>query len=624
MPESKNCHIYDFLDYYISLTNPEYAVLIDGCWGSGKTWLIRDFFSGRDPESQNHIYVSLYGMKATDEIDRAFFVQLHPKLASKGVTVAGKLVGGVLKMGSDLILKTKPDTDGVGDILQSWLTDTEGRVLVFDDLERCEMPIKETLGYINSFVEHGGYRCILLANENEILPRPSDTHSYREIKEKLIGQSVTVRADLRAAFSAFTAEVGSESARAALSKHTDTICEIYRLSRDDNLRILRHAIYDVARVLEKLRPEYASNDDLLKILLAQQLVYSIEIRSTRLQASEIGNVKTAHMLKLMEKLDSPDGEDTDSETPTLPEKYPIADLERPIVQEGFWESFYQHGVIDEEQLNLSISECYFFYNNNTPSWKRILDLWSLSNEEYRDILGDIRERLSAKEYHDIGIIKHAYGMLLFLSNAEVIDDTPADILTSAKEYVDYLAREGILVDNLDDFGRINDEDHYAHTQYWGTGEPKFAELRRYIVQKTAESIAASLPEAGTILLSEMQEDTALFARRLNLTNSTDNIYYNKPILAHILPEAFMEALFNLHRSNWRIVTSALRERYRHQDFARQLLEEQNWLEVTCTLLATRLEELQGTLDQYRINELIKYLGECIERLEAVKPHDSAE
>ena len=41
-------------------------------------------------------------------------------------------------------------------------------VIVFDDLERCEMPISETLGYINDYVEHKNVKCVIVANEQEI------------------------------------------------------------------------------------------------------------------------------------------------------------------------------------------------------------------------------------------------------------------------------------------------------------------------------------------------------------------------------------------------------------------------------------------------------------------------
>ena len=40
----KNEHIEDYLDYYCNLDqSPEYAILLKGAWGSGKTWFIKKY-----------------------------------------------------------------------------------------------------------------------------------------------------------------------------------------------------------------------------------------------------------------------------------------------------------------------------------------------------------------------------------------------------------------------------------------------------------------------------------------------------------------------------------------------------------------------------------------------------
>ena len=41
-------------------------------------------------------------------------------------------------------------------------------ILIFDDLERCDCPANEILGYINSFVEHENMKVIIVANQKEI------------------------------------------------------------------------------------------------------------------------------------------------------------------------------------------------------------------------------------------------------------------------------------------------------------------------------------------------------------------------------------------------------------------------------------------------------------------------
>ncbi|HBM2559382.1 TPA: hypothetical protein LUX60_003929, partial [Enterobacter hormaechei subsp. xiangfangensis] len=42
--EPLNEHLRTYLEYYTGLTNPKYAVLVDGEWGVGKTHSINKIF----------------------------------------------------------------------------------------------------------------------------------------------------------------------------------------------------------------------------------------------------------------------------------------------------------------------------------------------------------------------------------------------------------------------------------------------------------------------------------------------------------------------------------------------------------------------------------------------------
>ena len=66
--------------------------------------------------------------------------------------------------------------------------DYNNTLVCFDDLERCQIPIKEVLGYINDFVEHKHLKMVILADETHILELPNEHVSYANIKEKVIGR----------------------------------------------------------------------------------------------------------------------------------------------------------------------------------------------------------------------------------------------------------------------------------------------------------------------------------------------------------------------------------------------------------------------------------------------------
>lgn len=90
-----NTNVASYLSYYYQLPySPEYAVLLKGNWGAGKTWFVKN---GLKETENKYLYVSLYGITSFDEIESAFFEQLHPVLSSKGMQLTSKIFKGVLK-----------------------------------------------------------------------------------------------------------------------------------------------------------------------------------------------------------------------------------------------------------------------------------------------------------------------------------------------------------------------------------------------------------------------------------------------------------------------------------------------------------------------------------------------
>ena len=167
---------------YINNDRLNYALLINGQWGTGKTFFIKNklfslllsdiknkkciqslksvFFNKKNKEeklSKKPIYISLYGIESVDDISIQIYLQLSGKLSK------------LLSLGTGLIKAFKTDIN-FSEILSTLNNHTtlENYVLVFDDLERINMDINKCLSYINSFVEHQNIKTIIIANENEL------------------------------------------------------------------------------------------------------------------------------------------------------------------------------------------------------------------------------------------------------------------------------------------------------------------------------------------------------------------------------------------------------------------------------------------------------------------------
>lgn len=205
-----NQHISQFLDYYCSdkLSNPQYAVLLKGKWGSGKTHFINEYKEHLKTNSKKYIYVSLYGVSSYDEIETKFLETIHPRLYNKKTIFAGKIAKQLLKGTLKIDLDADGKADGntnvqIPDFKPEDLLNTKDYILIFDDLERCSINIINLLGYINFFVEHQSYKVMLIANEEEL----EKTEKYTLIKEKLIGKTFEFISDANLAYDSFLLEL---------------------------------------------------------------------------------------------------------------------------------------------------------------------------------------------------------------------------------------------------------------------------------------------------------------------------------------------------------------------------------------------------------------------------------
>ena len=133
----RNQQVKDYLTYYIAFPNPpHFAVLVNGPWGIGKTFLLKEFLKPIAAGGLKYVYVSLYGLTSFDEIDDAIFRAMYPLLENKGIQLTGraaKALGKFFRIDLDL---------GAKDILNKANAD----VFVFDDLERCNIPVSRVLG----------------------------------------------------------------------------------------------------------------------------------------------------------------------------------------------------------------------------------------------------------------------------------------------------------------------------------------------------------------------------------------------------------------------------------------------------------------------------------------------
>ncbi|MGG0179116.1 P-loop NTPase fold protein [Gottfriedia acidiceleris] len=186
---------------YIKKENTNYAILLNGKWGSGKTYFFENSlklaientdFNGKKKKT---IYLSLYGISSLEEINKRIVLDNLLTSNDKVMNFLDSKWGGriteVAKTGFEYI-KTL-DIPVFKDIVDTKinyenLLNFTDKVLVLDDLERANLDITDILGYINNFVEHDGVKVVIIGYEDEI----AEKLIHRNLELKMLVSSIVL------------------------------------------------------------------------------------------------------------------------------------------------------------------------------------------------------------------------------------------------------------------------------------------------------------------------------------------------------------------------------------------------------------------------------------------------
>ncbi|MCG6841081.1 KAP family NTPase [Fusobacterium nucleatum] len=194
---------------YIEEDKYKSAILINGEWGSGKTFFITEKLSkvikNKIKNDGKYIYVSLYGVENVEELSNKLYSEICSETLVKLSGVEKEKIDAGIKLIPKLLYFTKfipfiKNYKSIKKIMAPIIKEIakiKKCVVVFDDIERCKIDIYELFGYINELVEHNEVKVILVANEEKIVYKKN---KYNEIKEKLVGITVVYKPEFNLSY----------------------------------------------------------------------------------------------------------------------------------------------------------------------------------------------------------------------------------------------------------------------------------------------------------------------------------------------------------------------------------------------------------------------------------------
>ena len=173
----------EYIKNYLENDNTKSAVMLTASWGAGKSYYIREELVPFVKEKLNKmcVCVSLYGLKNIDEVSKALYLEVRfgkfDKNNEKHTTT--KVIGKTIVKGvaSFFGINLDMDDSSLQELYDS--VDLSGKLIILEDIERSGIDIIQILGYVSNLVEQDGVKVLLVANEQEFLPRelPKDNNT---------------------------------------------------------------------------------------------------------------------------------------------------------------------------------------------------------------------------------------------------------------------------------------------------------------------------------------------------------------------------------------------------------------------------------------------------------------
>lgn len=399
-----NENIVNFLNGYMMNPDPQYAVLLKGKWGCGKTHFINhwiDAYKGNPTTEQvlESIYVSLYGLSDTKQITTAINRVICPILYGKAAK-AGKVLA---KIASAMVLKHEVDLnyDGISDLSINIGIDSlskfksndslanSKKLLIFDDLERCDIPMKKLLGYLNFFVEQCNCHLIVIGDEDKIA-EGENKKIFGEFKEKTIGREFEIATDIHSALDTFVNQTPKND---FVVGHQEQIEKFFAMTECDNLRILRQALWDFARFEESMTG-FSEDERYENIMIHVLGTYIISYCEYRGKNHQLFDAWIQYAIK-GQQFDKEKIENLKSQLGYLHQRYNNV-CQRLSNYQTFKIEFVERVLLELNTGNSIkdyVGKEYFAPIAEVRSWARINEVYAMSNKEfisfYRTLIDDI-------------------------------------------------------------------------------------------------------------------------------------------------------------------------------------------------------------------------------------------
>ncbi len=208
---------------------------------------------------------------------------------------------------------------------------------------------------------------------------------------------------------------------------------------------------------------------------------------------------------------------------------------------------------------MDLSRSRYFLQEQHEEWVKLWHYMWIEENEFRIALKQTLLKLENNDYLKPSVILHIAGILLSLSNREMIVDPKAKIIDALKQYVDLNTK------NWDDLEKVDHHElswNHSSLGYMSEETEEFRLIRDYIVEKAEDVRREGLKEKGDLLITYLNENKTYEFADMLIAEKNKEILYRLPVFKYIEPKVFFDALLQVENKNMRDVFDVLKNRYR--------------------------------------------------------------
>lgn len=459
---------------YIRSDYTDYAIMINGEWGSGKTYFWNHKIRNRienmtvNGKKLTTIYMSLYGISNLEEISKKIFIettQLMDKNLKRYMNSNGQtVIPEYAKTGLDMANFFGVTQNGDKIDYENFFS-TDDKVLCFDDLERANVDVIDILGYINNFVEHDHIKTIIICNEKELstklkssnremktfiatylldkedkllttdkpmVEKIEDTiedvfdkaNDYERIKEKLIGETFEYAPEFTYIINGLLIRYENNGDLIRfLRENTNLIVSTFIKSGTRNLRILKHALNDFKKVFDMVNKSYPNtNNRILQTMLIFTIAVSFEIKAGKVTKDKFININDNEEYKSLVVSSRVFMDNRQFYIKEFDNNY-YYNFKTEYRFFKFIEIYVRTRIFDMKTFKKDMEDIINTVDTDKlPGYKRLLteEYWKISDDQFPKVVSEVLESVKNGEIQLIDLIK-IYTYFTYFINKGLIE-----------------------------------------------------------------------------------------------------------------------------------------------------------------------------------------------------------